>query len=132
MKRNEKKRPDSEHRQPPGVSLPPDESLVVVVRPSRFLSIPKYIVTLGLYGLWRKRHVYVVTDKRLLIGRGILVRTERSVPFSRIEDVQFVRKMAGAYCNVAATSHGRRSVSALGPLAAKKARLVARELQVRT
>ena len=62
---------------------------MVVLRPSRWLSLPKYLGTLGMYGFWRKRHTYVLTNQRMLLGKGIFVRTERSLPISQIEDAAF-------------------------------------------
>ncbi len=106
--------------------------MIVVARPSRVLSIFKYLATLGLYGVWRKRHTYVVTDRRLLIGRGVLARRESAIPMDRIEDVLYVRKGVGAYCEVAATSHGRRVTNSLGPFSARIARRMAAEIQART
>jgi hypothetical protein len=114
---------------PRGLSLPSGESIVMVVRPSRMLSIPKYLYTLGLYGIWRKRHVYVLTDHRLLVGRGVVTRTEDSIPTSRIEEVTFFRRGAGAYCRIVVTTHGRRRLELVGPLLARDARRLTGAIQ---
>jgi Bacterial PH domain len=123
--------PEVEQREPRGINLRPGESVVLVVRPSRFLSFPKYLYTLGLYGFWRKRHVYVLTDQRLLMGRGVVSRTERSLPLRQIDDVVYVRKGAGAYCEVTATVVGRKRSFGVGPLPSKGAKHLAAEIQAR-
>ena len=105
--------------------------MVLVLRPSRLLSFPRYLYSLGLYGFWRKRHVYVLTDQRLLIGSGVLSRTERSLPLRHIDDVVFQRKGAGAYCEATATISGRKRSFAIGPLASRNARRLASEIQAR-
>lgn len=118
-------------KKPRGLTLRGGESVVMVVRPSRTLSLGKYLYTLGLYGIWRKRHVYVLTDTRLLIGKGVINRTENSIPMNRIEDVGFVRRGPGAYCQIVISAHGRRRTELVGPLVAKDARRLAGEIQAR-
>jgi membrane protein YdbS with pleckstrin-like domain len=114
-----------------GFTLRGQESVVMVVRPSRALSLGKYLYTLGLYGIWRKRHVYVLTENRLMTGRGLINRTETSIPMTRIEDAVFVRRGAGSHCQIVYTAHGRRRVELVGPLLAKDARRLAGEIQAR-
>ena len=64
----------------------------MVVRPSRLARLPRYVVTLGLYGFWRKRDESVLTDQRILLGKGIIRRDERSIPLGRVDDVSVVRQ----------------------------------------
>jgi Bacterial PH domain len=108
------------------------ESVVVVLRPSRWLSLPKYLVTLGFYGFWRKRHTYILTNQRMLLGKGIFVRTERSVPISQIEDAAFVRRGAGSYSEVTVRAHRRMRTEMVGPLSPRSARRLTTEIQART
>jgi membrane protein YdbS with pleckstrin-like domain len=103
----------------------------MIVRPSRALSLGKYLYTLGLYGIWRKRHIYVLTDERLMTGRGVVNRTETSIPMNRIDEVGFVRRGFGSYCQIVLTAHGRRRMELVGPLLARDARRLAGEIQTR-
>lgn len=96
--------------------------MAVVARPARALSIPKYLGTLGLYGIWRKRHTYVVTNQRLLIGRGVVNRREWTIPIRRIEGVSFARRGAGAFCEIEARTSQGRETDAVGPLSSRAAR----------
>ena len=118
-------------KRPRGLTLRGGESIVMVVRPSRTLSFGKYLYTLGLYGIWRKRHVYVLTDERLMTGKGVVNRTETSIPMNRIDEVGFVRRGLGSYCQIVLTAHGRRRLELVGPLLAKDARRMAGEIQTR-
>jgi hypothetical protein len=120
-----------DRRDPPRLALRPEESVVLVVRPSRWLSLPRYLYTLGLYGFWRKRHTYVLTDSRMLLGKGVFNRTERSVPMSQIEDAVFLRRVAGAYSEVTVRIHGRMRTHMVGPLSSKSARRLTAEIQAR-
>jgi hypothetical protein len=115
----------------PRLALRPEESVVLVLRPSRWLSLPKYLYTLGFYGLWRKRHTYVLTDQRILMGKGVFVRTERSVPISQVEDAVFVRRGIACYCEVTVSIHGGMRSNMVGPLSPKSARRLAAEIQAR-
>ena len=118
-------------KKPRGLTLRSGESIVMVVRPSRALSLGKYLYTLGLYGIWRKRQVYVLTDDRLMSGKGVINRTEVSIPIGRIDEVGFVRRGLGSYCQIVLTAHGRRRMELVGPLLAKDARRLAGEIQAR-
>jgi Bacterial PH domain len=118
-------------KSPRGFTLRGEESVVLVVRPSRALSLGKYLYTLGLYGIWRKRQVYVLTETRLMTGKGVVNRTETSIPMGRIEEASFVRRGAGSYCQIVYSAYGRRRVELVGPLLAKDARRLANEIQAR-
>jgi hypothetical protein len=107
-----------------GTELEPGERVIALERPSRTLVLPKYLVTLGLYGIWRKRQTSAVTNRRLVLGRGVLSRDERSIPLNRVEDVFFTRHWLSAYADVLVG--GRRGTERIriGPLTARKARTV--------
>lgn len=105
-----------------GMQLQNGESIIVVGRPSLYSVWPKYLFTLGLYQLWRKRNVLVLTDRRVVAGKGIFSRTERSTAMNRIQNATYVRNGLSAYCMLDSTSRGRPEVQRLGPLTARKAR----------
>jgi hypothetical protein len=115
-----------------GIDLQPGETVIVMARPSRSVTWPKYLYTLGLYGIWRKRHMFVLTDRRILASEGVFNRSERSIPLSRIDDASFRRRGLAAYCDVVVTSRGPRRTERLGPLSSRAARRFAREVQSRT
>ena len=112
--------------------LQPGEIMIVMARPARRVTWPKYLYTLGMYGIWRKRHLFVLTDRRILAGEGVFNRSERSIPLTRIEDATFRRRGLAAYCDVVVMSRGTRRTERLGPLSARAARRFAREVQART
>jgi hypothetical protein len=115
-----------------GIDLQPGETVIVMARPSRGVTWPKYLYTLGLYGIWRKRHTFVLTDRRILAGEGVFNRSERSIPLSRVEDASFRRRGLAAYCDVLVTARGPRRTERLGPLSGRAARRFAREVQARS
>ena len=110
--------------QPPkGLSLRGTETVRVVARPSKGATLPKYILTLGLYGFWRKRNTAVVTDRRILMGRGIINREERSIPLNRVNRASLSARGSGptprstCWTGTATTPSGS-ALSPAGPPAA--------------
>jgi PH (Pleckstrin Homology) domain-containing protein len=109
-----------------GLPLGPGESVVLVARPSLFVTWPKYVLTLGLYGVWRKRETAVVTNRRILISRGVLSRSERSIPFDHIDDAMFVRRGFAGYTDVLLRRSNR--VERIGPHHPNEARRLTSEI----
>jgi hypothetical protein len=105
-----------------------DEEVVVVVRPSRLARLPRYVVTLGLYGLWRKRDETVLTDQRILLGKGIVRRHERSIPLERVNDVAVARRAVYSFSDLTIDEHGRPSVRRIGPMTQGSARRFSKEI----
>jgi hypothetical protein len=102
--------------------LEPDESVVLVEHPSRMLNLPKYVFSLGLYGIWRKRDIAAVTNRRVILGRGLIRRDERSIPLARVRDASFVRHGLASYSDLEVTGRRGTDVIRIGPLAARRAR----------
>jgi hypothetical protein len=107
------------------ISLKRGESVVAVVSPARGVQFPKYLYTLGLYGIWRKRHTFVLTDRRVIIGQGVIVRTERSIPLAHVDDAVYRRRGLAAYCDLLC---GGRPAEHIGPLWPLRARLFTSEV----
>lgn len=107
------------------------ESVVLVARPSRMARLPRYLISLGLYGLWRKRDTVVMTDRRMLLGRGLFNRQERSIPIRRVNDVSYMRRWISCYSNVIVDTKRGQELVRVGPLTCSRARRFTSELQER-
>jgi hypothetical protein len=105
-----------------------DEEVVMVARPGRLASLPKYLATLGLYALWRKRDTSVLTDQRILLGKGILRRDERSIPLGQVDDVTIARRGFYSYADLTVVDRGRGMVRRIGPMTPRSAHRFAREI----
>src|SRR5436190_11326693 len=105
-----------------------DEEVVLIVRPSRLARIPQYILTLGLYGLWRRRDESVLTDQRILLGKGIVRRDERSIGLHRIQDVSVARRAFYSFADLTIEERGRSAVRRIGPITPNAARRFTREI----
>jgi hypothetical protein len=115
-----------------GVDVERGESVVLVARPSLAAVWPKYLLTLGLYGLWRRQDLSVLTDRRVLVGKGIFSRTENSIPIARISDANYLRKGIAGYVEIASTLRGRTNIRRVGPLSARQARRFTAEILSRS
>ena len=98
------------------------ETIVLIARPARTVTGHKYLVTLGLYSIWRKRTTFVLTDRRILIGSGVFVRTEKSIPLDRVDDALYLRRGVSSYSEVVFSKRGSRAVERIGPLTPYAAR----------
>ncbi len=115
-----------------GAELRKGESLLLVGRPAMVKVWPKYLLTLGVYGIWRRRDTTVLTDQRVIMGKGIFSRSEHAIPMRRIQDASYARRGVAAYCEVKYEGQGRYQVARLGPFSGKMARRFAREIDART
>jgi uncharacterized membrane protein YdbT with pleckstrin-like domain len=78
---------------PKTVRLHENERVVTTVLPSHWWTLGRYIFTLGLWYFWRKRHVYVLTNERVIAVKGIINTREASAPLSRIQDLHLKRSI---------------------------------------
>ena len=69
------------------VPLDPEEKVLVEGRQSPALIWLGYLVTLGLIEFWRRARVATLTDRRLIIQSGIVTKSDRSLPLSKVQDV---------------------------------------------
>ena len=115
-------------RQKTDPGLFPDEAVVMTAVPARGPTIHRYLVTLGLYGPWRKRRTSTVTDRRVLMGRGVIRRTERSIPMRNIEDVVFKRRGLNGWVEVDVNDRGNHRAEEIGPMSPRSARRFASEV----
>jgi len=104
------------------------EEVVVVVRPSRVARIPRYILTLGLYGIWRKRDESILTDQRILLGKCLIRRDERSIGLHRVQDVSVAHRAFYSYADITIDERGRPAVKRIGPITPNAARRFSREI----
>jgi hypothetical protein len=115
-------------KKPEDPGLFPDEMVVMTAVPARGPTTHKYLATLGLYGLWRKRRTSTVTDRRVLMGRGLIHRTERSIPMRNIEDVVFKRQGLNGWVEVDINDRGSHRAEKIGPMSPRSARRFASEV----
>ena len=104
------------------------EEVVVVVRPSRVARIPRYILTLGLYGIWRKRDESILTDQRILLGKGVIRHDERSIGLHRVQDVSVAHRAFYSYADITIDERGRPAVKRIGPITPDASRRFSREI----
>lgn len=92
------------------------EHVVLEVLPSKWWTLNRYIVTLGLWGVWRKRHRFVLTNQRVVLLKGIVSKSERSAPLSRIQDAHLRRSPLAGGAVALSTAGGPLGVDLIGPL----------------
>ena len=75
----------------------------------------KWLVTLGIFEFFRRHTVFLVTNRRVVVRQGVVHRTERSVPVSRIQDIS---TRTGLFTGAVELSSagGALGVESFGPL----------------
>jgi hypothetical protein len=111
-----------------GFPIQKGETIVVVGRPGVASTWYKYLLTLGLYNVWRKRDVSVLTNRRVFTGRGVVSRQEQSTPLPRIQDSSYFRRGLAGYCNIVSLVGDNPRRQRVGPLTPRTARRFAREI----
>ena len=75
----------------------------------------KWLVTLGIYELFRRRTVFLVTSRRVIVRQGLIHRSERSLPVGRIQDISTRKGMLTGWVELSSAG-GNLGVEAFGPL----------------
>jgi hypothetical protein len=75
----------------------------------------RYLATLGLWEMARRSTRFTVTDQRIVIEEGILSRTTRSVPLSRIGNVNVTTRLWQGFVDLSGTGRGGGTRESLGP-----------------
>ncbi|HEV3328359.1 MAG TPA: PH domain-containing protein [Acidimicrobiales bacterium] len=104
------------------------EEVILTASPSRAANFYKYIYTLGLYGIWRKRDTAVVTSRRLLISRGVFRREEHSIAISDIDSARYTRRGFNSYALVNIGGRAGRRTVEIGPVSSRTARRLVGEI----
>jgi hypothetical protein len=118
----------SRRREPKMLPMQDGEEIVLTASPSRAANFYKYIATLGLYGIWRKRDTAVVTSRRLLISRGVFRREEHSIAISDIDGARYTRRFLNSYAQITIGGRARRRTEEIGPMSARTARRLVGEI----
>ena len=104
------------------IQLNPGEEILRDETVSAFWTWPAFLLSLGLWTIWRRRHRMILTNQRLVVCRGITQVVEQSVPLSRIQDVKLSqRRLHAAWVTVSAAG-GRAGTESLGPFSRTGAR----------
>jgi hypothetical protein len=98
------------------------EEVILTASPSRAANFYKYIYTLGLYGIWRKRDTATITTRRLLISRGVFRRDEHSILLADIDSARYTRRWFNSYARLTIGGRSRRRTEEIGPMSSRMAR----------
>jgi hypothetical protein len=95
------------------LALAPGERVLISTRPRKVGW--RYLATLGLWEMARRSTRFTVTDQRIVIEEGILSRTTRSVPLSRIGNVNVTTRLWQGFVDLSGTGRGGGTRESLGP-----------------
>lgn len=122
---------DGEAPAPP-IRLLSGEEIVLDLKLSAWWTLGLYIVTLGLWTFWRKRHRILVTTQRLIVIKGIINKSEAVIPLERIQDVRLkTSPFFGGQVVLSSAGGGLLGVQRISQLTRADARELAHELNAR-
>ncbi|MDA8374677.1 MAG: PH domain-containing protein [Actinomycetota bacterium] len=103
------------------ISLIPGEQILVACKPAAKSWFWKDVWSLGIAELGRQNRVYVLTNRRVFVSRGIIRHHDKSIPIDKVQDAT-VRK--GVYTSSIAISSagGALGVEQIGPITHANAR----------
>jgi hypothetical protein len=99
------------------------ETILYIGRPRKVLA--RYVGTLGLWELVRRSTAFAVTDKRVVVERGLFRRHTHSIPLNAVVDVNVTAGIWHGVVRVSGSGHGGNVAEELGPLRAGVARKLA-------
>lgn len=99
-----------------GLRLQDGEEVLLRMNPLSWQS-GLMLPTLGLWYFWAKATWYVVTDRRLITKKGILNKTEISLPLHFVQDASVHISVGGAARVTVSTAGGGAGISQMMALA---------------
>jgi hypothetical protein len=73
------------------------------------------ILLLGLPLIWWAKRIYILTDQQVIMKRGVVFRTVKTIPLSKVQDVQVTQGPLGAYVQLSSAG-GAYGVMVFGQL----------------
>lgn len=113
------------------IRMLPDEEVVLTLRLSPWWTLVMYVLTLGLWEFWRRRHRIVVTNRRLVIAAGVVSKQESALPLGRIQDVHLTASPLTGGAVALSTAGGGLGVGGVSRLTRADATALADALNAR-
>jgi hypothetical protein len=99
----------------PGVlRLEDSEKVIAQAHPSGPVVWIAYVLSLGLYAYWRAAEQLTITDRRVVYQKGLVTKTERSLPLHFVQDAT-VRTVVWSSHVTLSTAGGAEGVGSFGP-----------------
>ena len=96
------------------------EQTILAAHPTGWNLAYAYLFTLGLYEVWRRATWFTVTDQRVILSKGIITRTQRSIPVDMVQDATVTTQL-GIGTVFVTTAGGQASALRLSPLTSAEA-----------
>lgn len=75
----------------------------------------KWLITLGIYEVFRRHTMFIVTSRRVIVRTGVVRRNERSIPMRQIQDISTHKGMFTGRVALSSAG-GTLGVESFGPL----------------
>jgi membrane protein YdbS with pleckstrin-like domain len=104
------------------------EEVLANEHPSPVGSLAAYLFTLGLYEIWRRHRFFIVTNRRVAVANGVVIKNLKAIPIDRVQDVALHTRILTGGVSLSSAG-GFLGVEAMEPLRKAKARALANAIQ---
>ena len=109
---------------PAWIDLAPGERVLIHELPDRRARLGSYLATLGLFELWRRRTLLILTDRRLVAVRGLVSRNQQIIPLDKVQEATVRGRTVWV-----STVGGALGTQPFGPMGQEQAQRLAEALQ---
>ncbi|HLW17075.1 MAG TPA: PH domain-containing protein [Actinomycetota bacterium] len=106
---------------PKALTLNPQEKVLLDKKPSFSVTWLQHLFTLGLYHFWMLRTYFVLTDRRVILAKGIISKRLVTVPLEKVQDVTLTTALWLGYVSMSTAGPTGASVEKAGPMRARDA-----------
>lgn len=105
----------TEPKLPSWITLEPGERILYHELQAPAARPGAHVITLGLYGVWRRRAHFIVTTLRVMAVRGLVSRDQQEIPARLVRSAEVKRSGMGATVWVS-TVGGALGTQPFGPM----------------
>jgi membrane protein YdbS with pleckstrin-like domain len=104
------------------------EEVLANEHPNPLGSLAAYLFTVGLYEIWRRHRFFIITNRRVAVANGVVIKNLKAIPIDRVQDVALHTRVLTGGVSLSSAG-GFLGVEAMGPLRRGKARALANAIQ---
>lgn len=114
---------------PSNLKLAPGERPLFVRNPPRPMVFAQLAFTFGLYEIWRRRTFFILTTERVVLAKGLISRSVKSIPIAKVQDIDVETVLWSGRVRLSSAGAPGLGLIALSPMWMEDAQLFADGLQ---
>jgi membrane protein YdbS with pleckstrin-like domain len=107
---------------PTALTLGSNEHILLDKKPTFAVTWLQHIFSLGLYHFWLIRTYFLLSDRRVILAKGIVNKRLVTVPLEKVQDVTLSTVLWLGYVSLSTAGPSGASVEKVGPMRNRDAR----------